>query len=418
MNKIKKYVIGCLMLFFVQAGAQNTATSSGNWDSCSTWGTPTIGITKGNDASSAKSIGTGLTVTMDTNWNALSVDFGSNNGILDFNGTANVLDLNTAGGTAQTCVAPSGFNTTYCSIMQTQSPAGALVSGTSYTGTLTWPYTGGVAGIAYPAEILTVNGLTLTRTAGTLVNGSGSVSYSLSGIFTGTTGTGAKFNLTLFSKNAQVIFTKDRLRNSIYNAGGTSLAAYDAAANDTWVQITAAEYNSFTEGASTSYCGINQNDISGSNLGAGNGTSQGNTWCTSDYGAYNPNGIPVANYILYAMAWNNAGNNAAGTGVNPLYLGTGVSSGYISAVGPVLSTAASTGSISYFVRKKSTLNIGSRIFIAGYNTASLYLDCYTSTPGNINGFGLRPFATGNQAPNNSNACQGLQQLKLTAAAQW
>ncbi|MGG1923632.1 FISUMP domain-containing protein [Chryseobacterium sp. NRRL B-14798] len=51
---------------------------------------------------------------------------------------------------------------------------------TSYTGTLTIPYTGGNGG-AYPEYSFTQDGLTFTRPAGTLANGSGTIVYNVSG---------------------------------------------------------------------------------------------------------------------------------------------------------------------------------------------------------------------------------------------
>jgi hypothetical protein len=107
MNKTKKYlIVWAMMLTFTPVIAQNTASVSGNWDTCSTWGNPTIGITKGNDAASAKTINSSTTVAMNTNWNSQSVNFSSATSILDFNSTANILDLNLAGGTPKSCILP------------------------------------------------------------------------------------------------------------------------------------------------------------------------------------------------------------------------------------------------------------------------------------------------------------------------
>jgi hypothetical protein len=411
------------MVVYMSVTAQNTATVDGNWDVCATWNTPAIGITKGNDAASAKTINTNTTVTMNTNWNALSVDFVSGTGILDFNGTTNALDLNLAGGMATTCVfiQPAGLTLNFCGITQTQSPAGAMTNNVAYTGTVTVPYTKtGATASPYPAETIVVSGLTLARTAGTFAAAtSGTITYNLTGTYTGVTGGTVIFPLAIFTNNAQITYTKDRLRNSIYStAAKTNLAAYDAAATNAWIPVTQTEYNAFAEAPATSNCGVNTNDIAGSNFATGNFVQPNNTYTFSDYGPYNVNGNPIANYTLYAIGWNNAGNNPAGTGVNPLYYGSAVTSGYLSTNGPLLTAATSSGFYSWFVRKKSTLNIGNRIYIAGYNTATLHLDCYTSAPGNPGGFGQRPYAAGNNPPNTSNACQGLLQLKLSGNPQW
>lgn len=69
----------------------------------------------------------------------------------------------------------------------------ALVNNTPYSGTVNVPYTGILTG-TYPSAILTSNGLSLTRTAGTY-SPSGTIVYNLSGTFTGTTGTSVNFTL-------------------------------------------------------------------------------------------------------------------------------------------------------------------------------------------------------------------------------
>lgn len=56
----------------------------------------------------------------------------------------------------------------------------AITQWTSYTGTLTIPYTGGNGG-AYSTHTVTNNGLTFTRSLGTLANGNGSIVYNVSG---------------------------------------------------------------------------------------------------------------------------------------------------------------------------------------------------------------------------------------------
>ncbi|WP_296142803.1 hypothetical protein [uncultured Flavobacterium sp.] len=104
MKKVTNWgsLLGMLLSFMV-ASAQNTAIATGNWNNCATWGYP-AGITKGNDASSTKTISNDVTVIMNTNWNVQNVSFGSN-GALDFASSSNVLDLNVPGGTSQVCEA-------------------------------------------------------------------------------------------------------------------------------------------------------------------------------------------------------------------------------------------------------------------------------------------------------------------------
>lgn len=62
-----------------------------------------------------------------------------------------------------------------------------LVNGSSYTQTITVPYTAGNAS-PYGGSVSTSQGLTLSRVAGTYAAGGGSVTYNLTGTYTGTTG--------------------------------------------------------------------------------------------------------------------------------------------------------------------------------------------------------------------------------------
>lgn len=66
------------------------------------------------------------------------------------------------------------------------SPAAPLANGVSYTGTVTVPYTVATNGLSYTSETVTVNGLTLTRSAGSYTAPSGNIIYTISGTHTGT----------------------------------------------------------------------------------------------------------------------------------------------------------------------------------------------------------------------------------------
>jgi hypothetical protein len=85
---------------------------------------------------------------------------------------------------------PAVFN---CGSLVSTLTQAQLVSGNSYSGTVTLPYTSG-NGNAYPANTLTSNGLTLASTAGTYLAGGGSIVYTLSGTYSGTGG-GISFTL-------------------------------------------------------------------------------------------------------------------------------------------------------------------------------------------------------------------------------
>ena len=72
-----------------------------------------------------------------------------------------------------------------------------FTNGQSYSGTIYTPYTVGNAG-AYPGDVVTINGITLTRSPGILSSGSGQLSYKVTGVWTGVSGTFGVFPLNLF----------------------------------------------------------------------------------------------------------------------------------------------------------------------------------------------------------------------------
>lgn len=202
MKKIINF-IGCLaLLVTMQSLAQNVASANGNWDSCATWGTPAIGITKGNDGASAKTINNNVTINMNIGWNAQSVTFGAA-GAIDFQGT-NGLDLNVAGGAALGCTTPAAIGTLNCgSVAQT----GRLYAGSPVIASngvrLSISYSGANSGSYIPQSIGStgVTGLNASLDAGTL-----SSSGTLTLIVTGTPsaiGT-ANFSLTIGGKTCNL----------------------------------------------------------------------------------------------------------------------------------------------------------------------------------------------------------------------
>ena len=123
----------------------------------------------------------------------------------------------------------------------TQSPAGALVNNAAYTGTYTLSYTGATVGVGYPAQSFTINGLTLQRNAGTFTSTSGTITYNLTGTYTGANNGIVTFNPSLGDTTCTVVYG-DALRGALSTAGCASCNAYDAAGENDWVQITATEY--------------------------------------------------------------------------------------------------------------------------------------------------------------------------------
>ncbi|WP_449389043.1 hypothetical protein [Chryseobacterium lineare] len=130
----------------------------------------------------------------------------------------------------------------------TQSPAGTLINNTAYTGSYTMSYTGAPVGVSYPAQTFTVNGLTLQRSAGTFTSTSGTVTYTLSGTYTGVSNQIVTFNPSLVAGSTCTVVYGDAIRGALEaaaSAGGTaceSCAAYDTASVNDWVKVNAAEY--------------------------------------------------------------------------------------------------------------------------------------------------------------------------------
>lgn len=124
----------------------------------------------------------------------------------------------------------------------TQFPAGTLINNTAYTGSYTMSYTGATVGVSYPAQTFTVNGLTLERSAGTFTSTSGTITYTLSGTYTGASNQIVTFNPSLVAGSTCTVVYGDAIRGALATAGCESCAAYDTASVNDWVKVTAAEY--------------------------------------------------------------------------------------------------------------------------------------------------------------------------------
>jgi hypothetical protein len=152
--------------------------------------------------------------------------------------------VNTGSSSPQTCTFSVTFTsagTPICeSAVQVQTPAGTLTTGASYTGSYTIPYTGGNGG-SYVAISQTINGLTLTRVAGTYNPGGGNIVYNLSGTYTGANNGIVTFPIV---ECTNVVFG-DAIRAAMATVGCASCAAYDNPALNVngWVKVTAEEYN-------------------------------------------------------------------------------------------------------------------------------------------------------------------------------
>jgi len=90
-----------LLLVSLSVSAQNTATVSGDWDSCATWGNPASIF---NVVTDTKTISNGINVVQNTTWGAKAVDFGTGNGSISFASSANSIDFVTDAGGDKNCV--------------------------------------------------------------------------------------------------------------------------------------------------------------------------------------------------------------------------------------------------------------------------------------------------------------------------
>ncbi len=131
---------------------------------------------------------------------------------------------------------------TGCGSVVQNTPGGTLVNGVPYSGTVVWNYTNGNGTFTIPAQTVgPVNGLTLSRPASTAAAGNGSITYTLSGTYTGPAGGIVSFPISLAGANCSAVYG-DNIRNALNAGGCTHCAAYDAAFPNTWVQVDSAEY--------------------------------------------------------------------------------------------------------------------------------------------------------------------------------
>ena len=182
MNKITKYPIIIILLFSILATVQNTASLSGNWDACATWGSPTSILQNNTDT---KTINTSVNVIQNTTWSTNTVDFGTGNGSVSFASSANFIDFMNDGGPDKSCCATAPVLTsvavtstnapyvcataTYCSSNTSMN----FVMAGSNMGTTTWAIT--------PTSVTPATG---TATGGTTSKTAGAINFSSTGTYT------------------------------------------------------------------------------------------------------------------------------------------------------------------------------------------------------------------------------------------
>lgn len=101
----KCYYIIFFLVFILQPAflfSQNTATASGNWNDCNTWGSPSAIYRNTTDT---KTINSGVTVTANENWSTAAIQLNGGSAV-NFSGST-VVDFTTDQGTDKSC-APVG----------------------------------------------------------------------------------------------------------------------------------------------------------------------------------------------------------------------------------------------------------------------------------------------------------------------
>ncbi|GAA4161095.1 hypothetical protein GCM10022217_26210 [Chryseobacterium ginsenosidimutans] len=88
-----------MVLLFINTNAQNTATTTGNWNNCATWGNPS---TIFNNTTDTKIINNGVTVTQNTAWSTNNVVLNGTGGIT-FASSSNSIDFVNDTGSDQSC---------------------------------------------------------------------------------------------------------------------------------------------------------------------------------------------------------------------------------------------------------------------------------------------------------------------------
>lgn len=103
-NKIINYTAFlAMLLLFININAQNTASTSGNWNNCSTWGNPPAIL---QNATDTKTINSGTTVTQNTVWSTGAIQLNGDGGV-NFANSGNAVIFGVDNGADQSCQCPT-----------------------------------------------------------------------------------------------------------------------------------------------------------------------------------------------------------------------------------------------------------------------------------------------------------------------
>lgn len=260
--------------------------------------------------------------------------------------------------------APPAFN---CNAVSITSNRFNLIKDSTYSGTISIPYTVVGGGEAFPAETITSNGLTFIRNAGTYSAPSGTIPYTFSGTYTGTTNSVFTIN-TDNNAGACPVVIFDAIRAALAQGGCTSCAVYDNAAVNAWVNVSANEYSRVAQ-------------MNGAGKYVASDAFMSGTPTSSYFGAASATqAVPLqskvpANEFIVAFSMKNGPSGSSFStmaGAKLKISATSQSSGY-SDVGTAVSgpSGLGAGAQSYWVRKRPTTTVGSAsVWVAYYQVAT------------------------------------------------
>ena len=239
-------------------------------------------------------------------------------------------------------------------------PSSNLVNNNAYNATYSLTYSSG-SGAAYSTITQTINGLTLTRSSGIYNSSGGTVNYTLSGTYTGTTNSTVSFNIA--DCNTSVNYgSTDFIRAAL----STSLSNYDAAIVGNWVNITAAEYaNEQNIISNTTVLGISSSSINSSAALAWGGGG----WVLTN----TSNMMLAANNYLFGVAFKTGpaptslGANTTNIGISSTSSGSYAS--FPSGANMPAVSSFTAGTSLYFIFKKPAV----------INSTATYLGLFVST---------------------------------------
>ena len=281
-------------------------------------------------------------------------------------GTWTKLSLNCSKSTTVTYRPP----TVNCNAITTTSNNYTLTNGSTYSGTITVPYTGATVGATFPAESLTQNGITLARTAGTYSTASGNMTYSISGTYTGVSNGSMTFTFDQWAGGCSVLLF-DAIRQAIVTGGNASdLTKYDAAALNGVVSITATSYNAIANMSGAGRILATEAYMGGGVANGGCGANA--TWAYTS-GAFGGGGAPYFTAGRYIVAFSlksktpsvfaSSSKNIAGA---ILKMSSTVNTGFSDYTGAFPSVSISDQTRYYFVIKRPSGIIPNTPFMAIY----------------------------------------------------